>query len=1505
MYKILLITFFVLVSSAISQEWMERLSPEQRANFYEIQNSFNQHWEGKDVSQKGKGYKQFKRWEWFWESRIYPDGSFPDPSLYYKELQKLKKNSKKKGTKLQGFLEWNFLGPDQSNGGYSGLGRVNVVRTEPGTLGGTIWAGSASGGLWKSTDAGVTWSSDTDDLVSLGIQDIVFDPNNTNTIYIATGDRDGSYTSSPRTYSAGILKTLDGGVNWNETGLTYVSSQGVIITRLLMDPGNSDILHASTTNGIYKTTDGGDNWTQKNSSHQKDMEFHPSDSDVIYASNRTIIRTTDGGDNWTTLAGGLPTSDIGRIALATTGDDPNRVYAVISRGNSSLKGVYRSDDAGDTWTMKVGISPNMMGSSAAGTSTGGQAWYDIVIAADELNADNVFVGGINTWKSTNGGDDWEVSTNWWNNGQLSTIHADQHDFWFEPNSSRMYIGNDGGVYRTSNNGDDYDWIGSGLEITQFYKIAISWNDEGFVLAGAQDNGTKKLDAGDWLDYTGGDGMEAMIDYSDDNVIYSSLQNGTFFKSINRGASRSTMVITDGVETGAWITPIALDYDDTDIIYIGKDNMWKSTDGGDNFTIQPVGANNKIRNIVVAQSNTDVVYFTTTSQFWRSSNGGASWTQMSRPGTGTISYVSVDPDDEDIIYATNSGFSNGNKLFLSADGGDSWTNFSGNLPNVVTHCVFYEGGAKEKVYVGNDLGVYYYDNTKTNWELFSDGLPNAIVTELEMNPSTKRLFASTYGRGVWYFDTDLTVTTPDLLAPANNSKALDISTLIYDWTDSPEAENYQIQVASNEDFSNIIVDDTTLTESTYLMSGFSYFQDYYWRVRGTVGAFSSTWSEEWTFQTEMSVPMLEDPENNSMDISNAPTLDWGDVNGSSTYLIELSLESDFDPPLSENSSSASDLTLSNLPYMSDIYWRVKATNNESQTDWSSEFMFTTTIGSPTLSLPPNASWGIDTVYNFQWEEIGGSSDYVFEIASDEDFTDIIISVTDLTDNSLIISGMNYSQEYFWRVKARATGLESDWSSIWNFTTDIETPVLIAPINNAFALEQSSVLLDWTAPNYSNSFTVEISELEDFSTTLTNLITESAQFDFISGEYGKKYFWRVNLFSDEGKSDWSSTFSFTVELEPLSLTSPVNKAGNQSLEGSLSWQPNELASGYIVQMANDTEFTQNMNQYQASSNLYNYSGLENNSIYYWRVKAVDGQNSSDWSAVWYFTTPVDKPLLISPINEFQTEIADIDFTWSSISSASYYDFELAKDDSFTEIVKSNENRNENYISYDSLEIGEYFWRVRAFANDNYTEWSVVWSFTINKVKDLPTVPILVSPTNTQTKIELSSAISWQIVENANGYDVQLIKGDNINIAPTIIIDGSQNNSYSFSNLPPSSLHSWRVRAFNTDGTSDWSEVWTFTTKIDTYILYQSQEDAPFAIFPNPSSGKIFIKMIEDNAPKFTEISLVGIDGKDYGNIYSGIISNGNAQTINLNVNSGTYLLSVNIAGKKYSFKLVVNK
>ncbi|HCV42028.1 MAG TPA: glycosyl hydrolase, partial [Bacteroidetes bacterium] len=376
-----------------AQPWIDGLPSNGGANFYDIQRSFNQYWEGKDHKEKGKGWKPFKRWEWFWEPRVYPRGEFPNPMQLYNEYEKVATVRGKTSTVNGG--NWTELGPSSSSGGYHGVGRINCVRPDP-TNPTILWAGSPAGGLWKSTNSGTTWSTLTDELPTLGVTDIAIDPTNTSIMYIGTGDGDAGDT-----YGVGVLKSTNGGITWNTTGLNWTTSQGRTISRLVMHPSNPSILLAAGS-GIYMTTNGGTTWTQTQSSTHKDLEFKPGNPSIVYASTSTggIRRSTDGGNTWTTLSSGLPTSGVGRVALGVSPANAEYVYALFANNsNSGFYGLYRSTDSGVSWSL-MSSTPNLLGWNSDGSDAGGQGWYDLAIAVSQTDANTIYTGGVNNWKST-------------------------------------------------------------------------------------------------------------------------------------------------------------------------------------------------------------------------------------------------------------------------------------------------------------------------------------------------------------------------------------------------------------------------------------------------------------------------------------------------------------------------------------------------------------------------------------------------------------------------------------------------------------------------------------------------------------------------------------------------------------------------------------------------------------------------------------------------------------------------------------------------------------------------------------------------------------------------------------------------------------------------------------------------------------------------------------------------------------------------------------------------
>ncbi len=789
-----LIAVLMLLSSGslLSQGWnKEDLKPNK--NFYEIQKSFNSYWIDKNIHEKGKGWKNFKRWEWFWGQRVYPDGKFPNPDQTYLEYQKRLRMEKGNRDRTLTTGAWQILGPASNGGGYGGLGRINVVREHP-TNSDILFAGAASGGLWKSTDGGANWSTNTDALGSLGVTDIVFDPNNSNTMFLATGDGEHSDT-----YSIGVLKSTNGGSTWNTTGLNWSQNNNRTISRLLINPSNSSILYAGGSNGIYKTTDGGSSWTLVfYAMSVKDMEFKPGTPSTIYAARNAIYRSTDNGSTWTQLTNGLPASGIERIAIAVSPDSANIVYALMSDASSSgFLALYRSTDSGDSWT-QMSDSPNILGWNSDGSDTGGQGWYDLCLAVSPLDANEIYAGGVNVWKSTNGGANWTRAT-YWSNSYSPTIHADQHDLWFVPNSSRLYVGNDGGIYYTTNGGTSWSWLGSGLAITQFYRLGTSATDENIVIAGSQDNGTKLKNGTSWSDVLGGDGMECIVNYSNADIMYGELYYGRIKKSTDGGSTFNTINLpseyNDGY--GGWLTPYVMHPTDANTLYAGYRNVFKTTDGGSSWTQISNFTSGTITVLQVAPSNANYIYASTgASNLQVTTDGGTSWNEYALPAYTMMTYLAVDNDDPENIWITFSGYYSGQKVYNSTDAGQTWTNISGSLPNLPVNCIVYQKDYYDRIFIGNDIGVYYRDNNTNDWVAFGTGLPNVVVNELEIQYNAEKIRAATYGRGLWEAEIPTTmIAAPALLSPAANASDVEINTAL-SWNTATAASAYIAQYSTD-------------------------------------------------------------------------------------------------------------------------------------------------------------------------------------------------------------------------------------------------------------------------------------------------------------------------------------------------------------------------------------------------------------------------------------------------------------------------------------------------------------------------------------------------------------------------------------------------------------------------------------------------------------------------------------------------------------------------------------
>jgi photosystem II stability/assembly factor-like uncharacterized protein len=757
-----LLIMIVFSLSLSAQPWMSNTGTEKRT-FKEIQHAFYEYWKDKPV-EKGSGYKQFKRWEWFWESRLLENGEFPSSSINLDETKKYFESSPAARNSKVNSANWQFKGPSLTPGGYNGLGRVNCMAFHP-TDANTFWVGTPAGGLWKTTNGGQGWTTNTDNLPVLGVSDIAIDPTNPSVMYIATGDGDlGSLYGNGDTKSIGILKSTNGGSTWNTTGLNWSVTDEKTIRRLIINPNNTQILLAASSDGIWRTSNGGTNWSRVQPGYFIDIEFNPADPGIAYAStfdpqfgNAEIYTSTNGGSSWSASASFF---GITRINLAVSPADPTLVDAVCVNTSSGLAGLWYSANSGASFTQYFfgTNSNNLLHSSYNASGAGGQGHYDLAYALNPNDAADIWLGGVNTWNSTDGGSTFYSKTMWNSDPSINpngvpTVHADKHYIAFHPLvSGTMFECNDGGIYKTTNGGASWTDLSNGLEISQMYKIGVSQTISNNIICGLQDNGSREIYNNQWYEQTGGDGMECIIDYVNASTEYASYAQGVIYRTYNFWTNQATISenIPGGQPNGAWVTPFVIHPTDPNILYAGYDRLYKTNDQGDSWVaISPVLTGDLLRTIAIAPSNPNTIYVATLDTLFLTTNGGATWNFVPAGiPNASISYMAVDPTDPQRIYVTLSGYSAGNKVYMSPDGGLYWYNYSGSLPNVPANCIVYENGSNEGLYVGTDIGVFYYNDSIGDWISYQNGLPNVVVTELEISYNDQKLWASTFGRGLW-------------------------------------------------------------------------------------------------------------------------------------------------------------------------------------------------------------------------------------------------------------------------------------------------------------------------------------------------------------------------------------------------------------------------------------------------------------------------------------------------------------------------------------------------------------------------------------------------------------------------------------------------------------------------------------------------------------------------------------------------------------------------------------
>jgi len=814
------------ITSLFSQKWVE-MAGEPTANLYEIQKEFYKSFEGKDLTIKSTGYKQFKRWEYFVKPRVYPTGNISVLSQQSKnysdfllknnsltnQVTSANKNSNSSNSVMSS--TWTSAGPfGAPTGLVFGLprkaGRDNFLTFHPtNTL--TIYAGAAGGGLWETTNGGISWITNTDNLPVTAVSDLAIDPTNPNIMYLACGGGNDVLAGSP-VYSDGLYKTTNAGLSWAPAGLTFSLSQSRVIHRVVLDPTNPAIVFAATNIGIFRSTNSGATFSSVSSINCWDIKFNPGNPAIVYAAaSSQIFRSTNSGVSFGLVSTpGVPANgSANRMCLAVTPLNPSFVYVLASRStDSQFLGVYQSTDNGQNFSLKSN-TPNIIGNSCGGTSTGqGQGWYDLTIAASPITSGRIVIGGVNVWESTNNGTNWSLIGCW--NNPVNYIHADIHELQFAPNGT-LFSSNDGGIFRY-NGGSTWTDITAQRNIAQMYKIGLSSLTVNRWITGHQDNGTNIKNGVNYTASLSGDGMDCFIDRTNDNIMFGEQFNGSLNRSTNGGVSWSP--ITSGITgTGDWVTPWKQDPIVANTIYAGFNTMFKSTNQGSSWSaIGTTGGGSSIVEFAVAPSNNQIIYVLHPGSIRKTINGGTTWTNVTNGvPAGNATFITIKPNDPNTAWVTVSGYNAGNKVYQTTNGGATWLNITSNLPNLPANCSVYEIGSNDRIYIGMDVGIYYKDNSSSTWTLYNVGLPNVVVMDLEMTPASPgKIYAATYGRGVYMADVIAATGAP--VPNFSNNGAICVGTpqvLIDNSTQTPTSWSWTITPNTGVTFNSTSIQSPTV------------------------------------------------------------------------------------------------------------------------------------------------------------------------------------------------------------------------------------------------------------------------------------------------------------------------------------------------------------------------------------------------------------------------------------------------------------------------------------------------------------------------------------------------------------------------------------------------------------------------------------------------------------------------------------------------------------------------
>ena len=630
-------------------------------------------------------------------------------------------------------------------------GRIGAIAVDPNDPQ-HILIGAAAGGVWETRDLGATWAPRTDNQPSLATGAIAFDPQDSAIVYAGTGE--GDFYSN---LGVGLLRSSDGGTTWTLHATAPFVGNG--FHKIIVDPQDGNRLYAATTGGLFRSLDGGATWSARRGATTWDISLRtptatstPQTGGLFAACSDGLFRSVTGGTTWTAV--NLPGSAGGftRLACRQAPSNAGVVYAFGALSSGAGKLWRRGSFSGSF--VSVNLPPDL---------AVGQAWYDWFLAVAPNNPDVVYLGAINVHRGVRGAGGIFTWTNISARNGGPSIHPDQHAMTFAPDDPNvLYVGNDGGIYRSPDAGANWTPLNRGLCITEFEFLAQHPQHEAWLLGGTQDNGTLRFEGEEvWFHVQDGDGGDVGINSTTPYTCYHTFYNMGMERSITGGGWGSWDYIgpfTADNYSSLFYPPVEVN---GSLVAQAGATVFVSSNGGTAFSEVTLSGALGVASALTSPSATRLFVGTTAGEIYRVDRSGTTWqngVRLAQP-TGFISDIIVDPTNANRLWLTCSRFGSPH-VMRSDNAGAAWTNVTGTLPDIPFNAIELDPANTQIVYAAADVGVFRSPDAGATWSPFSNLLPNVMVADLSFHGPSRLLRCATKNRGAWEIPVDL-ATVPDV------------------------------------------------------------------------------------------------------------------------------------------------------------------------------------------------------------------------------------------------------------------------------------------------------------------------------------------------------------------------------------------------------------------------------------------------------------------------------------------------------------------------------------------------------------------------------------------------------------------------------------------------------------------------------------------------------------------------------------------------------------------------